>query len=87
MLILSCVAGMLVAILSTRLPATGPFAYARVVATLLSVLVFGSMLEKLVAPDRDRWLLRAVDRAKPRRWTPGVVAASAVVTVDFADEL
>jgi hypothetical protein len=49
--------------------------------------VFGSMLEKLVAPDRDRWLLRAVHRAKPRRWTPGVVAASAVVTVDFADEL
>jgi hypothetical protein len=37
------------------------------VATLLGLLVFGSMLEKLVAPDHDPWLVRAVRRAKPRR--------------------
>jgi O-antigen/teichoic acid export membrane protein len=66
-LILSCAAGMLVAVLCTRVPATGLFAYARVVATVSSLLVFGSMLEKLVAPDRDVWLLRAVGRANQPR--------------------
>jgi O-antigen/teichoic acid export membrane protein len=66
-LILSCAAGMLVAVLCTRLPATGLFAYARVVATVLSLLVFGSMFEKLVAPGRDVWLLRAVSWANQLR--------------------
>ena len=47
--------------------ATGLFAYARVVATVLSLLVFGSTLEKLVAPERDVWLLRVVGRANPLR--------------------
>jgi hypothetical protein len=61
---LSCAA---VAAAAVAVPSHGVFAVARVAATLVSLGVFGVVLQRLISPGRETRLSRAVGWANARR--------------------
>lgn len=64
---ISCGAAVVVAASTTAVPANGLFAVARVAATLLSLVVFGAVLHRLIAPGKEPWLFRALSWANAHR--------------------
>jgi O-antigen/teichoic acid export membrane protein len=65
--VISCAVAVAVAAAAAALPSTGVFAVARVLATLVSLVVFGVVLHKLIVPDTDLWRSRAFAWANARR--------------------
>lgn len=66
-LMISCAAAVAVAASCAAIPSTGVFAVVRVAATLVSLVVFGLMLHRLIAPGKDLWPARALAWASSRR--------------------
>jgi O-antigen/teichoic acid export membrane protein len=66
-LMISCAAAVVVAASCAAIPSTGAFAVTRVAATLASLVVFGLMLRRLIAPGKDFSLSRALGWANGRR--------------------
>ncbi len=63
----SCAAAVVVAASATAIPSTGLFAVARLAATLVSLVVFGAVLQRLIAPGKDLGRSRVVGWANARR--------------------
>jgi amino acid transporter len=64
---ISCAAAVAVAAAAVAVPSHGLFAVARVAATLVSLAVFGVVLQRLISPGKETRLSRAVGWANPRR--------------------